>query len=225
LGTAVTDLELGAGSKQIRLPNRLNCDLYPGPNIDVVFDLMKPWPFKDNSIRQIHANHVIEHLPDPAPFMREAWRVLEEPDILAPNLFMRMPYGPSEQGIGDVTHLRMFSTTSFACFWPNWIESSHNLQYQGRRDGFALFFVGLHINPQLRMLAKPIIRRWGLKLLPFLWGGFVEMVIQMGVIKSEHHLEAWKKRPESNIVPVTRLLWEDEYYKRPITIPRRYVAF
>jgi hypothetical protein len=125
------ELEVGAGSKQTRIPGRLNCDLYPGPNIDMVFDLTKQWPMKDGSVKAIHANHVLEHLRDPEPFFDEAWRVTAEPTILGPTMFLRLPYGPSEQGIGDVTHVKMFGPTSFACFWPDWIESSHNLQYAG----------------------------------------------------------------------------------------------
>lgn len=219
------ELELGAGTSTVNAPGRLNCDLYPGPNIDVAFDLMKPWPFRDNSIRGIHANHVLEHLPDPDFFMQEAWRVLVEPGLLSPNLFLRLPYGPSEQGIGDITHIKMFSPTSFACWWPNYIKTSQNLQYQVQNAKFALFMVGMHINPKLRWMAKPIIRFVALRAIPFLWNGWIEMVVQMGVLKSERHLAAWDKRPESKAIPMVNLMWEDEYYNRPVRIPRRYIAF
>lgn len=219
------ELELGAGLRAQRREGRLNCDMLPGPNIDCVFDLMKPWPFDDNSIDAIHANHVIEHLPDIYFFMQEVHRVTKEPVIPRSTLFLRLPYGPSEAGVGDLTHVTQLTTTSFACFWPGYTEVSNNPQHIEKSTAFAIDWVGLRVNPNLRHWCKPLIRKIGLRIIPYLWNGFVEMTVQAQVLKTPERHAWYKRQPNYHIIPVSYIMWEDEYKGLDPLPERRYIAF
>ena len=53
------NLNLGSGSKPY-LDYR-NCDKYPGPGVDEVFDMNKI-PYPNNSVTTIHSEHALEHL-------------------------------------------------------------------------------------------------------------------------------------------------------------------
>lgn len=176
MATPKSSLNIGAGLTA-RQPGMINADLFPGPNIDVVFDASKHWPFKDNSISSLRAIHVLEHLPEMETFFREAHRVVESSSCS--NIHIRLPYGPSEAGLGDVTHLRQYVASSFACFTPGWENISRNRQYDAGKPQFVLDRVLLMIDPRLRWWLRPVIRKVTVNILPFLWSAFSEMVIDM----------------------------------------------
>lgn len=69
-------LNLGAGH-DIK-PGFINVDLTQGIGIDKVVDLNKyPLPWDNNSIEEIYASHIIEHLDNPYNFMLEVYRILK----------------------------------------------------------------------------------------------------------------------------------------------------
>jgi hypothetical protein len=101
-------------------------------------DLFKfPWPFKDNSVEEIHASHFLEHVPA---------REIEERDLATPDatrflgqdmLFafmdecyriMKMdawmhvvvPSGRSNRAFWDPTHRRFFMQETFLYFARDW---------------------------------------------------------------------------------------------------------
>lgn len=37
-----------------------------------------PYPFEDNSVEEIYASHILEHLKEPHDFMKECYRVLKK---------------------------------------------------------------------------------------------------------------------------------------------------
>ena len=49
------------------------------PGVDLVLDLDRfPWPWQDNSVTEIAAKHLVEHLEhDVTYFMDECWRILK----------------------------------------------------------------------------------------------------------------------------------------------------
>ena len=99
-------LNLGCGLTII--PGWLNCDREKGRNIDVTLDMNDPLPFEDNSVDEILAAHILEHLPE--------WykSVIECHRILKPNgkLTVRVPYGIN----GDPFHVRFFYPNSMSYF-------------------------------------------------------------------------------------------------------------
>jgi SAM-dependent methyltransferase len=209
-------LELGAGVHVEKRPGWINADLYPGPNIHVVMNATDPWPFDDNSLGMVNCSHVIEHLPNLDTFMNEAWRVLDEPpgQLRISNLHLRLPHGPSEDGFGDITHVRHYTVTSWNAFSPHNLDSSHNPQHQDRRL-WSVYGVGRRINRNLNWLCKPVIKQLGRKIIPFLWGGFTEMIVDMSPIKSPERLAWWQTQPESRQISVYSWMYDFEYYGKP----------
>jgi O-antigen biosynthesis protein len=78
-------------------------------NADIVADLDKKWPLKDNSVGVIYANDAVEHLKDPIHTMNEAHRVLAHGGYFMINV-------PSTDGRGafcDPTHRSFWNIRSF----------------------------------------------------------------------------------------------------------------
>lgn len=97
---------------------------------DIVADLNKPWPFKDNSVGVIRASHIFEHLKDPVHTMNEAFRVL------APGgwLLMEVPSTDGRGAFQDPTHVSFWNENSiwyytnrnFAKFIPQFTGKFQN---------------------------------------------------------------------------------------------------
>ena len=206
-------LNVGSGVSP-RISGQINADLYPGPNVDVVFDATKGWPFRDNSIGIVTGTHILEHLADPWAFFAEAWRVLVPSKDC--NLQLRLPYGLSEAGFGDLTHVRQWVPVSFCCFQPGYNVAVKNPQHDAWKSPFSIMSVYLRIDPTLRWLLKPGIRRFGLRVIQFLSGAFIEMVVGMRALKREVDVLRWKMDNEANVVPIAYCMYEHEYAGRPL---------
>ena len=107
-------LDLGAG------PNKregfTTVDIKPFPGVDVVLDIAKdPWPWPDNSVDEVMASHVLEHLtPDTGVnpggrrhFMNELYRVLKPnpPGAVTYKATVITPHWASHRAYGDPTHV------------------------------------------------------------------------------------------------------------------------
>ncbi len=62
-----TKLNLGAGGWDTQKPGFLSVDLYA--DADLVHDVSKPFPYDNNSVEEIYASHIIEHLT------RQEWQI------------------------------------------------------------------------------------------------------------------------------------------------------
>lgn len=70
----IDKIDLGCGP--IYREGFLRADFSDEFKPDVLFDLnVIPWPLPDNHFAVIYSSHVIEHLPDINPFLREAIRI------------------------------------------------------------------------------------------------------------------------------------------------------
>lgn len=192
-------LEIGSGTSK-RKPGYINADIFPGPNVDVVFDARNAWPFKNACFQDVNACHVLEHLPNPSHFFAEAHRVLAH--SLCPNLHLRLPYGPSDGGIGDITHVRQFVPVSFCCFQPGYNVDVFNPQFDGYKAPFSIISIQLVVAPQLRLFTWPILRRFMLPYLRFFWNAFTEMIIEARALKTDEDVRKWREIYKANIVPI-----------------------
>ena len=71
--------------------------------VDKVFDLRKtPWPWKSDSVDEVHSSHFIEHLTgaERIPFFNELYRVMRK-DAKAQII---VPHWSSGRAYGDPTH-------------------------------------------------------------------------------------------------------------------------
>ena len=119
-------LKLNLGSGTRLLAGYKNIDKIPPA--DEVVDLSNPWPWPDESVDEIVADHVFQYLPDQVLTMNEAFRVLKK----GGKLKIRIPLAPHESAFAD---------PMIASFWA-----------AGSSGGtFAFFIVG---TPQHERHAK-----------------------------------------------------------------------
>jgi hypothetical protein len=104
-------LNLGCGRK--RIEGAINLDCTPITRPDVIHDLNRtPWPFADNTFREVHGYDVVEHLDNVVRTMEELYRVS------APNakVFLTVPHFSCANAFTDPTHKHYFSYFSFDYF-------------------------------------------------------------------------------------------------------------
>lgn len=112
------NLNLGCGRNPE--PGFLNLDRTPGEGIDLVGDLetaIIPAPdmlcrAHPGSVDFILASHVLEHVSNLIPLMREIHRVLRQGGYLA----AVTPYASSDDAVEDPTHVRYFTEKSWYYF-------------------------------------------------------------------------------------------------------------
>lgn len=94
-------LDLGCGKN--KLQGYVGVDVRKFDGVDIVHNLGEvKWPWKDNSVHEVHSSHMIEHLTVPQRifFVNELYRVMKvgaKAKIIAPNWASCRAYG-------DLTH-------------------------------------------------------------------------------------------------------------------------
>jgi hypothetical protein len=103
-------LDLGAGVN--KREGFIGVDILKLPGVDMVVDLTKKWPWKDNSVDEVHMSHTLEHFTQEERIhvMNEMYRVLKKVEydassqpvkgkatIICPHLF-------ADRAYGDPTH-------------------------------------------------------------------------------------------------------------------------
>ncbi|MDD4902416.1 MAG: methyltransferase domain-containing protein [Patescibacteria group bacterium] len=80
---------------------------------DIIHDLdIRPYPFADNSVAEIMADNVLEHVASLLPTMEEIHRILEPNGIIK----IRVPYAKSDAAFKDPTHKNFFTEDTFSYF-------------------------------------------------------------------------------------------------------------
>lgn len=102
-------INLGCGNKKFE--GYINVDIIP--SADVVVDLENgSLPFPDNSVEEIRAEQVFEHISNFLPLMNEIHRIL----IPGGRLRGHVPLAGTLQSFQDPTHVRFFVPDTFA-YW------------------------------------------------------------------------------------------------------------
>jgi hypothetical protein len=112
-------LDLGCG------PNKregfTGVDAIKFPNVDLVHDLRKVWPWKDNTVDEVHCSHFLEHLTgtERIHFYNELYRVMKS----EAKAQIIVPHWSSGRAYGDLTHQ-----------WPPVVEFSFYYLDKGWRS-------------------------------------------------------------------------------------------
>jgi glycosyltransferase involved in cell wall biosynthesis len=89
---------------------------------DIIADLERPFPFKDNSVGVIRAYDVLEHLKDSIHTMKEIYRVLASDGWL----FAKVPSTDGRGAFQDPTHKSYWNENSFLYYtnykWARYID-------------------------------------------------------------------------------------------------------
>src|SRR5215471_13790857 len=95
-------LKLDLGCGKFKKDGFTGVDTKEFPGVDVVADLTKRWPWKDGSVEEVSASHIVEHfdVEDRIHFVNELYRVL----IKGGKAVVVTPYWASSRSYGDLTH-------------------------------------------------------------------------------------------------------------------------
>lgn len=157
-----TILNLGCGTT--RIPGSIGVDVVKIKNyVDIVHNLDKtPYPFKSNSVDEIHMYHVLEHLQNPLEKMEEMHRILKP----GGKLYLRVPHFSSMGAFSDITHVRPFGYTSMDIFSEDDYHSFYTkarfkinkkvIKYSGLYPNSGIYEKYIHKN-QCPTLARPFV--------------------------------------------------------------------
>ena len=93
-------IDIGCGKN--KQPGFIGIDQFPMSGVDVVCDIKKGLPYKDDEVDEVFCSHFIEHLErrERVAFMNELYRVMK-PGAKA--MFIA-PHWASNRAYGDMTH-------------------------------------------------------------------------------------------------------------------------
>jgi predicted SAM-dependent methyltransferase len=119
-------MKISIGSGEKRIEDYINCDYDKNANPDYCFDLEKdPFPFDDNSVDEVLASHVLEHLGDGYfHCIKELYRVCKHNAII--HVFV--PHHRNDNFADDPTHKRPITVRGLKLF-------SKRLNQLGREQG------------------------------------------------------------------------------------------
>jgi Methyltransferase domain len=139
-------LDLGCGTH--KREGFTGVDISSACSADVVHDLrIRPWPFADQSVEEVHCAHFFEHLNgmERVAFMEEMYRVMKVGSVAR----MITPYWTSMDAVQDPTHQwPPIAETSYNYFSKAWRDLA-GLQHYGIHCDFALDFQ-FHLHPDMQ---------------------------------------------------------------------------
>jgi len=103
-------LELGCG--KTKTEGFLGIDRFELPGVDIVADLNKGIPLRDNCVSRVYACHSLEHLDDLSFIMGEIYRVCEHGAIVT----IFAPYYLQSTNLGNPFHKHAFLETTFRAY-------------------------------------------------------------------------------------------------------------
>ncbi len=111
-------LDIGCGPRK-RSPEHIGIDRFSCPQVDIKLDFeSEKLPFPNNSVDEILASHILEHIKNYLPLVREMWRVLKQDGRLE----VAVPHYLHESATTDPTHVRKFTRRSFHFFDERKVE-------------------------------------------------------------------------------------------------------
>jgi len=145
-------LHLGCGNDYKK--GYVNCDISKEVNPDKVINLEEPLVmFKDNSVSEIIANHVFEHVNNFIPLMHEIYRICKDEAIIK----IKVPFYSSWGQYNDPTHVRFFTPFTFGYFQ----KGNYSHEVSANKDMFQVKKVkinfGVGNSSKLNWLFNPLL--------------------------------------------------------------------
>jgi len=105
-------LRLNIGCGKDYCEGYLNCDWTDRIKVDKVVNLEEKLPFKDNSVDEVLAYHVLEHIKNFIQLIHELYRVCKKGSII----YVKTPFYSAWGQFNDPTHVRFFTPWTFNYF-------------------------------------------------------------------------------------------------------------
>lgn len=148
-------LDLGCGTR--KRPGAIGLDINPATGADIIHDLgVFPYPFTDNSFKEIYVDNVMEHLENVIKTMEELHRISK------PNAMVKIivPYFKSRWAFIDPTHRHFFTIGSFSYFDPESMISKIYPYSQARFSPQKIIFNETIKRGWFMTIIKKIANRW-----------------------------------------------------------------
>ena len=147
-------MKINLGCGRDKKKDYLNIDSSKKVNPDKVWNLEKiPLPFKENSIEEINAEHVFEHINNFIPLVHELWRISKK----GAKIRIKVPFYSSWGQFNDPTHVRFFTPFTFNYF----LKGNYSHEVGVDKDLFKIKKVninfGIGVSSKLNFLFNPLI--------------------------------------------------------------------
>jgi len=113
----------------------INCDLHKEVNPDMIVDLEKSLPFKDNEIDYILIDNVLEHITKQIKLINEMWRVCKSGAII----LIKVPHYAHCGAWEDLTHKHPFAYRSLNFVCPETLSKKEFYTNASYEYGIARF--------------------------------------------------------------------------------------
>ena len=135
-------MKLNLGCGQNRLEGYVNVDREASMAPDVIMDMERfPWPFEDNSVDEVVAKHVLEHVGATAEVfigvMRELYRVCSGGALV----HIAVPHPRHDFFLNDPTHVRAITPQTMELFSK---RSCEEFRRRGASNSPLAFYAGVN---------------------------------------------------------------------------------
>ena len=148
---SITRLDLGCGKNKKEGFTGVDRSSFPG--VDVVHDLMNPWPWSDGSVEEIHMSHCLEHFNgnERVHIFNEMYRVMR----IGAKATIITPYWCSNRAYGDFTHQwPPVSEMLYNYLWKAWrMDNAPDNDISVNPKGYACDFdytYGYSVHPTIQ---------------------------------------------------------------------------
>lgn len=108
----------------------IGVDTYKAPGVDIVADLNTRFPFASNTVDELRAHDIVEHLPRQLHTMNEIWRICKPNAVVD----IRVPSTDGRGAFQDPTHVSFWNINSFNYYcieFPAYLELCRTYGFMG----------------------------------------------------------------------------------------------
>ena len=126
------------------------------PGVQIIAQLSRQLPFKDNSADEIFLDRSLAHSEDFLGIMEELWRISKPNTII----HVRLPHGSSSWAVGrDPRHSHHFTLETFNYFDPRFRDPACSSPASFRVEHARLYLTGTRRNARGLALARGVFAR------------------------------------------------------------------